>query len=83
MSKKQPVITLDEWIAATMPKREPRPENSFTIDEMMEKTKLTRGVVIRKIKELKSENKLSEGSFVKNGKICKYFLPIEFRNDAN
>jgi hypothetical protein len=71
MSKK---TNLDEWMAGVFDIEKEKPTGSFTIEEVMKKTGLTRGSVEARLNKRIQAGELKKGKFLRNGKMANYYL---------
>ena len=77
MSKKITPINTDEWLSAVFTHNQPKPEGSVTVDEVAEKTGLSRSRALGKLNELVKKGKAKKGTFTSNGTTKNYYIPIQ------
>ena len=73
--KKPKIITADEWLDATFPTPEPIPENAFTVEMAVAKSKLCRQVVNEKLNRMVADGKLIKRKALVNGRHINYYIP--------
>lgn len=73
-------ITLDEWLKSSVIEPNTKPENSFTIPEILAKSNINRRTLMTRLDNLIHEGKLKKGKCVIDGKIFNYYVPIELEN---
>lgn len=78
MSKKETVITLDEWMEATFTPLPIKPDNSFTLAEICKKTKVNSRTMQSRLSGMVAQGKLIMGKCSVNSRIVNYYLPVEF-----
>lgn len=79
MSKK-PVITTEEWVDAMFSVNTDRPSNSFTAEDIMKKTGLTRCATVHKLNDLVDKGQLTKGKFYNNSRLFNYYVPVVKKN---
>lgn len=70
-------ITLDEWLQQSVIEPNTKPENSFTIPEILAKSNINRRTLMTRLDNLIHDGKLKKGKCVIDGKILNYYVPIE------
>lgn len=77
-SKQEPQsITLDEWLDATFKPVQRKPENSFSVQDVIKRTGLKRGAAMRMIKEKVEAGEIKELKCVHDGRQSNFYIPIQ------
>lgn len=76
MSKKKEIkITHDEWLNELIKPPTPKPEDAFTITEMLTKTTIKRTTLSRRVEDAVAKGELEKGTCVINGKEANWYRP--------
>ena len=75
-------ITADEWISEAFPAAKSRPENSFTINEVMKKTGYSRTTVSRIIGDRIESGELTETKIIIDNRVHRVFTPVKGKINA-
>lgn len=78
MSKKETVITLDEWLQNAFPQEQPKPENSFTVLELANKMNVNIRTMRGRLEQMISKGELVKGKFMDGGKLTNWYMPKQF-----
>jgi hypothetical protein len=74
--KKTKQITADEWIDSTFTTLLSKPENSFTVEDVMRKTGMSRSHTINRLNDMVARGKLKSGKCKINKTLFNYYIPI-------
>jgi DeoR/GlpR family transcriptional regulator of sugar metabolism len=78
MKKKEAKITIDEWLKEAFPPLEnTRPDGSFTIVELVEKTGISDRTWRSRLNSMVAKGELIKTKFLDGGKVSNYFTPIK------
>ena len=80
MSKK---ITTEEWLSELFPAFTKRPENSFTVNDVVKTTGYKRGTAALRIQEKVDAGKLKKITCVENGKQINCYIEIKNGEQKN
>jgi hypothetical protein len=76
-------ITADEWISEAFKNLPEKPENAFTINEVVQKTGQHGRTVISRLERLITLGKLKKGRCMIDGRPSNYYIPVELLDNEN
>lgn len=75
MNKKEIKITHDEWFSELIKPPTPKPDDAFTVIEMLKRSTIKRSTLTRRLEEAVKRGELETGKCVVNGKEQNWFRP--------
>lgn len=75
--KKNTKITLDEWLTHSVINQNAKPENAFTVADILQKHKINRRTLSSRLDRLVQDGKLKKGKCLVDGKMLNYYIPID------